>query len=352
MTNTKIVGKEYFIPALELLHDELLSVANCVFVVGSFAEGLQSSTSDIDFYVTTNESYTGAFFKTNGAQNLDGRQVEVTVISQDKLNTIETRYLSKSYASFDPRELEYIHKICNAFIVHGAEAGALLKQKFAKATFCSNMVKYYLDYLADIYQDYIGAIDEGDIISAIGFANFMTEMAADAWLAKCGDSYPKSKWRGKRINNLSSLHEEIVEHYQRHVYRQDYDRLAQSDSYFQFTFDLIRRLNCATYFSIAPSEHSTPSLDKISLNLPLFITYSAEGFYCKDRGRVFSVDTLSGAILLCFYEPRTVSGIVEQVKTMLNIDGAGTDWVQQIVGRLEVMLRAGWLKSDTIINKT
>ncbi len=344
MDGLRIVDKSYFTPVLEKLCLELLEAAQCILVVGSFAEGLNTSTSDIDLFVVTKKDYSGKIFHSGQDRRVDGKVVEVSILPESKIELAFSRYMSKSYVAFDPRELEYIHKICNSIIIYGEDSGCELRRRFDKHIFSINMKKYYGDYLADIYLDFVGSIAEVDTISAIGFADFMIETAADAWLAKCGDTYPKSKWRGKRINRLAQVYPEVVGHYLQHVYQLSIDRLANSDSYFTASFALVRRLKCATHFGIAPDEPESRTGTLYDLAKPFFITENEQGFYCKERDKVYSVDLVSGAILLCFYESRSLESTINQVLKMIDDNYDLSIDVEGLEKRFKSFLEAGWIK--------
>lgn len=335
-------NKSDFTSALHQLNSQLISSCRCILVVGSFAEGLQSSTSDLDLFVIADD-YNGPFFNEIASGKYEGRTIEVKLLTSTSIAAALERYRSDSYAPYDPRELEYIHKICTGIPIYGESQASTLKLDFDHQVFCRNMTKYYSNYATDIFMDYVGAVVENDIISSIAFADFMVETAADGWLASRGDTYPKSKWRGRRIMRQSAP-SELLSHYRRHVYQCRIDKIEDHSRYILDCFMLLMRLKCATEFGISPNE--TSCVQQLKLCKPLMISKYPKGYICRTLEKAYAIDSIAAAILLCCYEPRSKESIIEQVNLMFNNTSLSQVTASSVLGRIESLVSLGVISED------
>lgn len=290
--------------------DELTAATSKVMLVGSFSEELATETSDIDLYVFTSIDFQGEYFLSQECRVFNGRPVEISIINTVELAKCLKMYRLSSYSSFDPRQLERLHKVIKSKTLY--QACPSESSEFDICLFNSKMVAYYDAYLTDIWLDLIGSYKEGDIHSAIGFADFMVETAIDAWLAHCGDTYPKSKWRAKRVLRLAKDKPDIVNHYMDHRFNSAYNKVLEYSRYLDTCLSLIFRLK----EDILTDQSTESSPSKLGVLKPaqlLFVYSNKFGFFLHSLDKVMKIDRATAEIIYCLHRNLNIIDMVKHL---------------------------------------
>ncbi|POP63755.1 nucleotidyltransferase domain-containing protein [Pseudomonas syringae] len=312
------------------LSDELKAVTNKVMLVGSYTEELATDTSDIDLYVFTDSDFQGEYFSSLSGRVFNGRPVEISIIDREEVKKCIKMYQYPSYSSFDPRELERLHKIIKSKVLY--QKPAFESPEFDVDIFNKKMVAYYDAYLTDIWLDLIGSYNGKDIHSTVGFADFMVETAIDAWLAHCGDTYPKSKWRAKRVLRLKEIKPDIVEHYIDHRFDIKYNKVTECPRYLADCLRLIFRLKQ----DIFTSELSDLPPSKAGILKPaqLYFVYESNlGFYIHTCDKVLQIDRATAEIFYCLHRNFNATDMARHL-SMSGQRSADTNSIQSKIAKL------------------
>lgn len=169
-----------------------------VLLVGSFAEGLDSPTSDVDLvFVGPN----AATFAPSGEFKrvvIHGRRVEAWNLSLATFELHAAVADEHVFRGLPMRQLELTHKLVTAVCLAGK---ATYENAIAprRAAFPARMCDYFSQSAEGVFKDVVGALQVHDHVTAAGQARELVGFAVDAWLASKGDTYPKRKWRARRL---------------------------------------------------------------------------------------------------------------------------------------------------------
>jgi hypothetical protein len=183
-----------------------------LLLVGSYAEKLQSSSSDVDLVFVKAD---GALEPATGSVltfHIRGTRVEVWVLAKDDLVARLSLAARPSYRGTSLRDLELTHKLVKAVSLVGAQRHAELV-KGLLPIFDVRMVDYFAQSGEGIFRDIVGAIEAHDSLTAAVQAREVVGFAAEAYLASLGDTYPKRKWRARRISRNSAAAPQLKERF-------------------------------------------------------------------------------------------------------------------------------------------
>lgn len=203
------------------LNSELIAKASCIFLVGSYAEGLASRTSDIDLVlICKSPKSLGVSSSEFLVQVVENIRLEILVVSEEdftkKINSLDdTKTLSR-------RELEYLHEFTSGIALLNSEFYCSKISDFNFNKFIRITRNSYMKLAASVFDDILGAKFSNDPVSAIQFSRYLIELGSDMLLASLGDTYAKPKWRLKRVKR--ALGEESI------VYKEIFNRLIQAPS--------------------------------------------------------------------------------------------------------------------------
>jgi hypothetical protein len=197
---------EEFLQRLSL--HEVLKDAHFVGVIGSYAEGLQTSTSDLDLVALGNyekSSYTSI--------SLDGVRADVWLCSDADIHRLIAVADQEDYANIAPRDLEVIHKALRPRTIRSTGQFEYLSSAFSKDRFQRALADNYMRHAAAIFPDLIGVILDDDAWSIVDFGRSFLRAHIDALLCHCGDTYVKEKWRARRSQRLTGRAGELAHGY-------------------------------------------------------------------------------------------------------------------------------------------
>src|SRR5688572_28134026 len=132
-----------------------------LLLVGSYAEKLQSSSSDVDLVFVKAD---GALEPATGSVltfHIRGTRVEVWVLAREDLVARLSLAARPSYRGTPLRELELTHKLVKAVSLVGAQVHAELV-KGLLPIFDERMVDYFAQSGEGIFRDIVGAIEAHD----------------------------------------------------------------------------------------------------------------------------------------------------------------------------------------------
>ena len=172
-----------------------------VLLVGSYAEGLDSPTSDVDLVFVgakpTSLAQPGEFAKCI----IDGKRVEAWNLDLTEFKQRVAVADEATYRGRPVRELEFTHKLINAVCLAGEEAYEEVVAA-RRSPFSARMSDHFSQSAEGVFKDVLGALQSQDFFTAAGQAREIVGFAVDAYLASQGDTYPKRKWRPRRLLRL------------------------------------------------------------------------------------------------------------------------------------------------------
>jgi predicted nucleotidyltransferase len=317
---------------VNLLSSELVAAAKFVLLVGSYSEGLETSTSDVDIYVCTTNGYSGTLHNAEEMRRQPHRRVEVSVVDVGFFEKNLKKANSNNYDGFLIREVEILHKLLKGTVLAGAAEYEAMTRSVSKDAFDDKVIKYFHDFSLNHYDDLVGAHQDNDGASAALFARFLVDSAVDAALAASGDTYPKLKWRLKRASRTLSS-----ELYNEYLWLTFNAALASADNYSTHcrrALSLYKELTFGVWF--ASNFCSTESCQVTDENVEYFsdpwvFPYIAHGVrLIKYQGKIFHVGLLAHLIVSFSFRPRTWRTMVD----MGQLKGFSTDEVNAALANL------------------
>jgi predicted nucleotidyltransferase len=317
---------------LGLVSGDLISQSTFILLVGSLAEGLATTTSDIDIFVISREGFEGVLHSTQSSATAGNRKIEITIISTAEVSRMVLSSKRESYNGLSLRELEMMHKLFKGRVIHGQAAHAELIPNNLIEQFRVKVVQFYTDLAYDCYDDMLGSYRESDFTSAAMFARSLLDASVDRWLALAGDTYPKPKWRFKRAENI--LPESS---YNSYVYAHFDGRCNDSAS---FTYHIESLLKLAQEFSFLskrdePKIIGKDSAEQLYISKPWSYLFYFAGNPCiRTPVTYYKLDSLSANIVECLYKCRSEISIVNCVRAELSSVDISKD-VKNSLSRLE-----------------
>ncbi|WP_177334271.1 nucleotidyltransferase domain-containing protein [Pseudomonas sp. NBRC 111124] len=297
---------------LSFLSPDLLSKSDFVLLVGSYAEGLANSTSDIDLYAYCETGYQGVLHNAGMMRQRPGQNVEVSVIDRGFFERYLKKANSENYDGFPARDIEIIHKLLKGKVLFGQSAHLTLTSQVQIASFDEKVITYAQDFSISHYDDMIGAHVERDYASAALFSRFLVDSAVDTALAAVGDTYQKYKWRLKRAARAlpAAVHDEYLQ--------VTFNATLSSDeAYARHCFQalrLYRRLLWGAWFghhthaeNAQSSEHKAPQFMTDTWALP-YVSHGTR--LIKHQLKVYRVELLAQLIVCFAFQPRSYAAII------------------------------------------
>jgi hypothetical protein len=178
--------------------DSDLSACQCLLLTGSHSEGLASGTSDLDLIVITNRESTWGRDESCRTGFVNGTRVECLVLAPAGLEKLIAVAQAEDYNRFTLRQLEILHKLLFGRVLFGKHEALEQTLSSHRKRFCSQMADFYFKAAENIYEDIVGAQPIGGLTLSLRWRD-LGLMAIDADLCRSGDTYPKPKWRPRRV---------------------------------------------------------------------------------------------------------------------------------------------------------
>lgn len=307
---------------LSTISNELLAQSSFVILVGSFAEGLATSTSDIDIYVCCEQEFVGELYSRENVSEV-GRNIQISILSNDYIGRVVSRAAQDTYSGFPIREVEIIHKIINGKVLSGGKSFDEIISPGLRLTLPGKISEYFNGFLKNHYDDLLGASQEDDRASASFFLRSLVDNAVDAWLAINNDTYPKRKWRIKRAKKKLPVN--LYLEYMSVIFGNPFSGEYAYDKYLAHSLLFCRELCFHANYPRAESSTENLSSDEIYTADPWVFTYRLNNVvYIKIKNKEYKANELSRMIVLYLFEPRGVSSILSMVCGSGNYDAQTT----------------------------
>nr|WP_316642651.1 nucleotidyltransferase domain-containing protein [uncultured Roseateles sp.] len=195
--------KEHLSPRFN--QDDILFAA----VIGSYAEQLQTPSSDVDI-IAVFEHEGADFFETTVFQE---KEIDVWFCSIESYINLLALADRDSYFNLAPRQLELIHKATHGYAIFGHEEYAKHTAKWNQEGFQKKLIDYYIQLARSAFDSLHGVILKGDWLASVDFGRQLIRLLIDAMLAHSGDTYPKRKWRFARCSRVDSHYSKLTSEY-------------------------------------------------------------------------------------------------------------------------------------------
>lgn len=306
--------KDFFMHLASDVYDSIHSA----LLVGSFAEGLNTSTSDYDYFLIVDD-----LEKKKISQKLirtfSGRLVEYTLFSLEECQNFIRKVKSKTYLNYSVRELELMHKFFKGKVVHGESFFYKLVKDFHEPHFREKLISYYLDFSLDQYEDSIGAFKDGDFLSAISFVRLMIDGAIDAWLVNHGDSYPKPKWRVKRAMRSMEGRPTLFNKYKKLIFPDILETIENYQNQIMEGLSLYRTLTSEIYIGTVIAEPPSKAEDskKLKISAWVFLFKKGNQFIVCNGTKYYSIDIMSAYCIMLLEHPMSITQLSEVLPRLL-----------------------------------
>ncbi|MCR6476503.1 hypothetical protein NU688_10080 [Variovorax sp. ZS18.2.2] len=297
----------------------------CLLLVGSQAEQLDTDSSDLDLMLVVDghESSWGENEKFRSCL-LNGMRTEVLILDDAGLKKLTTIHQSPSYSRFALRDLEFLHRLLNGRVLHGKEWHDIFLGA-RREIYQERMSEFYLKFAENFYEDTVGLSVQEDSWTQIIQSRELARLSFDALLAANGDTYPKKKWRGRRLMRCFS------------------ERRAVVDNFYAIEFDIPRptKENCKIWCGALLSLAAQNQLEiyfgvrrDLLLTEIIALPGRIEGYIFRHLGKFylhsgFSVFEIPEAVALCLlllsakFRPEDLPEKIEGVCFERNISPAG-----------------------------
>lgn len=204
------------------LLEEKLTAAHCVandiakeretlgiYVGGSIAVGLGSSSSDVDLVVVTPRPYE----LTVPEQRVCGRtRVDIEVRSAEQVGQLAREFGTYSASLEDQSQLylpeNRLHdavRLKLAHVLHDSEFVSGARLRLPADELRRLLIARYSHVCVSLLEDLTGAGLDGDVATSALVSYEFLLCALQAYLAGCGDLYMGVKWSGRKLRRLSSV---------------------------------------------------------------------------------------------------------------------------------------------------
>ncbi|WP_175883872.1 nucleotidyltransferase domain-containing protein [Burkholderia sp. BCC0044] len=338
------VSKEAFsLPDLGRLANGL-SIQPCdiqrckaLLLVGSYAEGLSTRTSDLDFIVLTNESVTswGEDEEFRVCQ-IDGRRIEVLVLNYAGISKIFGICDAENYNLYSLRKLEFIHRLLNGIPLHGREYhDSLIAGR--KKSFQRRMADFYIKAGENIFEDIVGCKASGDLLTLTMQTRELARFSFDALLATEGDTYPKVKWRARRIARVFEARPDVVESYLDVEFRVPFDSESTIETWCRHVMALVAQNQLELYFGVK-SRLSFEELQRRPEWFDGYIFRHLGRFYIRTEQSLREVNDIAVACMLLLAAKTPLNELRSEMESLCSASGITVprrDVVADIVSKLK-----------------
>lgn len=301
------------------LQDDLKESASAILLVGSFADNLESKTSDIDLFVILKSGFE-TYSKDYVPMPISGRKVEISFFTNSEANT----YLDRSKRDFKSttlRELEIIYKLFFSRLLQCSPDYEYILSNFEYEQFKIKIIKFYLRQSNGYYDDSVGHYLEGNwFATAIAVQSYLNTYV-DAWLASNGDMYPKPQHRiAKAIRQMKP---ERLEAYCKILLPEAALIRDDLNNYCKNVSIVARQLQAEIFLSAGDytiiKEQMSPSLKVADW---LYIYERGDGFYAKNKTRMYKISRTAYMIILAvsYIEENSRAGLLNKVRSNEAID--------------------------------
>lgn len=279
---------------LDSLPEQVKAQASAILLVGSYAERLQTETSDIDLFVILNVEQKSSV-PLQGGLAIDTRRVEISYFDQSEVK----KYLEIAAAEFNRaslRNLEIIYKLFSSVPLLSSAAYDTLVGGFNRTSFNSKLVSYYLGMTNGYYDDFIGHFLKRNTFAAIVAMQSYVNTYVDAWLVSVGDVYPKPQHRVAKA--MRSMDLPLLARYQALMLPSVAVADDTSDAYYQAALSFCLQLNADLFLDETTYHLIRPHARCLSLVPGLFVYMRHGGYYVKNKRRVYKISKTAYLILL------------------------------------------------------
>ncbi|CRM12438.1 MULTISPECIES: nucleotidyltransferase domain-containing protein [Pseudomonas] len=280
---------------LQNLREDLKDAASAILLVGSFADSLESKTSDIDLFVVL-KSDSEFFPKAYTPIPIDGRKVEISFFTSLEVSA----YLESSKRDVkltNLRELEITYKLFLSKILQLSPEYQKFLSDFECGRFKLKLIQFYLRQSNGYYDDWVGHYLEGNWFSSVISIQSYLNTYVDAWLVSVGDMYPKPQHRiAKAIRQMKP---EKLEAYCKILLPDAVLIRNNIDNYCRDVFITARRLQAQIFLGSADYLTIKKHLDPLFKVADWVYVYERGGeFYAKNQTRVYKISYTAYIVIL------------------------------------------------------
>jgi len=211
------------------LEEKRITVA---WVSGSIVEGLGNPSSDLDVYTVVPRLHE------NGVDSIrhddthqievyfsNARRIDVEYWAQEpiealalKLSTAPIGDSSKNILDyFSEAEVEFIHRLHIGIPVLGEAAFRVLQGRFCRERLSRYLFENKRIYLDDAFDDTVGLLEEGDLLSATFRVRCALDFSADILLYALGVTNHKDKHRYRLLECMAQDYPRVGELYRSYI---------------------------------------------------------------------------------------------------------------------------------------
>jgi predicted nucleotidyltransferase len=173
-------------------------------LIGSYAEGLATITSDMDVMLVHQDSVSrDEFLTAHYPAEYDGVRIDIIIFSKSEILKL-LKSGQGDLTKLSARQMEFVHKVLKGRAILNIDYYHKFIANFDYNTFKHNVFLRHLWVANDQYTDLIGLMHGYHLREAAETARSLTRSYIDAFLALCGETYPRSKWRLRKLERSLS----------------------------------------------------------------------------------------------------------------------------------------------------
>ncbi len=178
--------------------------AEAAFLTGSLVEGFGNVLSDLDILVivgkksdcTMSSPSSGAPVK----RRVDLEVWEHTEVDDAILNLGKMNVSGEGFPGvMKEKELDLLHRLRIGIPLYNPEAACTIQARIDTDKLCTYLAIYFQAHFRRMLEDAMGALQSEDFDTAFFNARSTLEYALDAYLAFCGETNIRAKWRTKKL---------------------------------------------------------------------------------------------------------------------------------------------------------
>ena len=185
------------------------------FLTGSLVEGFGNVLSDLDILVIVFDK-TG--YTVSPPENPVKKRVDVEVLERAEVDAF-INHLTKMDISgkgfpgiMGEDELTVLHRICIGIPFFNPEKALAIQELIDSTVLAKYLTIYFQAHFRRMVEDAVGALQSEDFGTAFFNARSAFEYAVDAYIAFCGETNIRAKWRTKKLlKHAPSLREKYWE---------------------------------------------------------------------------------------------------------------------------------------------
>ncbi|WP_369052773.1 hypothetical protein [Burkholderia gladioli] len=280
--------------------------AQALLLIGSHNEGFSNAYSDIDVLLLTDAKGQQAIQRLEGKPLfVDDKRVDIIVMSVGEVRAF-IRVVMEDIDNAILKDLEWVHKIAHSRVLHDQGAYAALLGDFDYGLFGERVAAKYLAFANDQYTFLAGQLADGDPLTAADAARTLVQTHVEAYLARLGDTYPKSKWRMRKMQRQIQAGQSIFHAICEAEFRAPYQDPQALARWTDRSLSTVRKLQAGIFFGrglldaldAAPATDTADTADAIAMHPLLSVERLTSTYVMRLPARSLAIDRAMALVLL------------------------------------------------------